>query len=96
MNPVVLQQPRRVLFGVGTAARILEELVAADRKKIFVVSSPTAARHNEALFAGWRTAGLAVEVNATVSREPEIALFESVVAAARAFGFRRWSQLLSQ
>jgi alcohol dehydrogenase class IV len=82
---VVLQQPRRVLFGVGCAQRAVDELTAAGRKRIFVVSSPTAARHNEALIAGWRAAEMTVEVSTAVNREPEIALFEAVVAAARSF-----------
>ena len=85
MNPIVLQQPKRVFFGVGSAQHVAEELAAAGRKRIYVVSSPTAARHNADLVATWRTAGATVEVNDTVNREPEIALFESVLAAARAF-----------
>jgi alcohol dehydrogenase class IV len=85
MNVVILQQPKRVVFGAGCAARTTEELTLAGRKRVFVVSSPTAARHNAGLMEAWRAAGLTIEVNATVNREPEIALFESVVAAARAF-----------
>jgi alcohol dehydrogenase class IV len=73
------------LFGVGCAQRAVDELAAAGRKRIFVVSSPTAARHNEPLITAWRTAGMTVEVNTTTNREPEIALFETVLAAARAF-----------
>src|SRR5678815_2810174 len=71
MNPVILQQPRRVFFGVDCAARSAEELVQANRKKIFVVSSPTAARHGKALFDSWRARGANVVVNDAVSREPE-------------------------
>ena len=85
MIPVVLQQPRRVHFGAGCAQRSADEFAAAGRKRLFVVSSPTAARHNVALIAAWRGAGATVEVNDTVNREPEIALFESVLASARAF-----------
>src|SRR5581483_2256652 len=62
-----------------------EEFAAAGRKRIFVVSSPTAARQNAALVAAWRASGAAVEVNDASNREPDIALFESVLAAARAF-----------
>jgi alcohol dehydrogenase class IV len=86
MNPVILQQPKRVMFGDGCAGRITDEFAGAGRRRIFVVSSPTAARHGAELFNVWRTTGAAVEVNDTVNREPEIALFESVLAAARAFG----------
>src|SRR5581483_7906675 len=85
MTPVLLQQPKRVFFGVDCAQRSAEEFAAAGRKRIFVVSSPTAARQNAALVAAWRASGAAVEVNDASNREPDIALFESVLAAARAF-----------
>jgi alcohol dehydrogenase class IV len=85
MKIVVLQQPRRVLFGVGCAQHAIDELKAADRKRVYVVSGPTAARNSQPLIAAWRAAGLAVEVNDAVNREPDIALFENVLASARAF-----------
>jgi alcohol dehydrogenase class IV len=84
-NTVILQQPRRVLFGPGCAQSACDEFTAAGRKRIFVVSSPTAARNTSALITAWRAAGIAVEVNDTVNREPEIALFEAVLATARSF-----------
>ncbi len=85
MNLVILQQPRRILFGTGCAASVADELAAAGKRRLYVVSSPTAARHSADLIAAWRTRFEAVAVNDTVSREPEIALFESVLAGARAF-----------
>src|SRR5258706_12606522 len=85
MSTVILQQPKRVLFGAGCAQRVTDELTAAGRKRIFVVSSPTAARHNQPLVTAWRGAGMAVEVNDAVNCEPEIALFETVLTAAQAF-----------
>lgn len=85
MNTVVLQQPKRVLFGAGCAARSAEEFAFAGHQRLYVVSSPRAARFNSGLIAAWRAGGATVEVNDTVNREPEIALFEAVLAAARAF-----------
>ena len=84
MTTVVLQQPKRLLFGAGCAARSAEEFALAGRKRLYVVSSPSAARHNAGLIAAWR-GGAAVEVNDSVNREPDIGLFEAVLAAARAF-----------
>lgn len=85
MNIVTLQQPKRIVFGADCAVRVADELVQAGRKRVYVVSSPTAAKHNTWLIDAWRARGMAVEVNDTVNREPEIALFEAVVAAARKF-----------
>lgn len=85
MNTVVLQQPKRVLFGAGCASQSVEEFSRAGRKRLYVVSSPSAARHNAALVAAWRGGGTAVEVNESVNREPDIGMFEAVLAGARAF-----------
>ena len=85
MNTVLLQQPKRIFFGAGCAQRCADEFSGAGLKRLLVVSSPTAARHSADLIATWRARGAAVEVNDSVNREPEVALFESVVAAARTF-----------
>ena len=83
---VILQQPKRIFFGVGCVERSVDELSAAGRRRVFVVSSPTAARHSQALFTKWRAVGIEVEVDDAVKCEPDIALFESVLDRARKFG----------
>lgn len=85
MTPVVLQQPKRVFFGVGCAGRAAAELADAGRSRLYVVSSPTAARMNAPLVDSWRARGLAVMIDDTVKREPDIGLFEAVLSRARAF-----------
>lgn len=85
MNPVILQQPKRILFGDGTSRLAPEEFSRAGWRRIFVVTSPQVAEAQPALLAAWRTAGLETAVCAMVDREPEIALFEAVMDAARAF-----------
>jgi alcohol dehydrogenase class IV len=85
MNTVVLQQPRRLLFGSGCLQRSAEEFALAGRHRLFVVTSPQVAAALPAVFAPWRAAGLVVEVCDLIDREPEIALFEKVLGAARAF-----------
>ncbi|MDR0901378.1 MAG: iron-containing alcohol dehydrogenase [Opitutaceae bacterium] len=87
MDTVVLQQPRRLLFGCGCAQQIPGELAAAGHRRAFVVSATPvlASPAIAALLDSWRAAGLALEIAPPVDREPEIALFENVLAAARAF-----------
>ncbi len=85
MNTVVLQQPRRLLFGTDCLQRSAEEFALAGRHRLFVVTSPQVAAALPGVFVPWRAAGLAVEVCELVDREPEIALFEKVLAAARTF-----------
>jgi len=85
MNTVVLQQPKRLLFGPGCIGKSPDEFKLAGWSRIFVVTSPQVSTAQSGLFALWRAAGLAVEVFGGVDREPEIALFEGVLAAAREF-----------
>jgi alcohol dehydrogenase len=85
MNPVILQQPRRLLFGKGTSLQVPDELQRHGWTRVFVVTSPQVAAAQEAGLTGWGTAGLQVGVCPLVDREPEIALFEAVLEAAREF-----------
>lgn len=84
MMPVILQQPRRILFGDGTSRTAADEFKRAGWSRLFVITSPQVAAAQASLFAAWQAAGLTVDVCSLVDREPEIALFEQVAAAARA------------
>jgi len=85
MNTVILQQPKRLIFGPGCAQRCAEEFTLAGRKRLFVVTGPHVAKATTGLVDSWRAAGFVVEVCNHVNREPETALFEEVVALARKF-----------
>jgi alcohol dehydrogenase len=85
MKPVILQQPQRILFGEGSSRSAPAEFTQRGWRRIFVVTSPHVAEAQGGLLAAWRAAGLEVGVCARVDREPEIALFEAVLAEARAF-----------
>src|SRR4051812_30418167 len=85
MNTVVLQQPKRLLFGIGSVERCVEEFKAAGRKRLFVVTGPNVAKAMAPVVESWRAAGLELEVCSRVNREPETALFEEVVGLARAY-----------
>ncbi len=84
MNPVILQQPKRLIFGDGASRAAPGEFLRQGWRRIFVITSPQVSSLQAALFAGWRGAGLLVEVCELVDREPEIALFGRVLDAARA------------
>ena len=85
MSVVILQQPKRLFFGPDCAARAAEEFSLAGLRRLYVVSSPSASRHCAGLLEAWRSSGVTMEINTSVNREPEIALFESVLADARRF-----------
>jgi alcohol dehydrogenase class IV len=85
MNTVILQQPKRLIFGDGSSRGAPAEFELQGWKRIFVITSPQVADMQASLFEGWRTAGLQVEIYSAVDREPEITLFEQVLDASRAF-----------
>lgn len=85
MNTVILQQPRRLLFGLGCIQRSPEEFTLAGKRRIFVVTSPQVAAAQSAVLEQWKSAGLSVGLCQLVDREPEIALYEQVLALARDF-----------
>jgi len=84
MNTVILQQPKRLIFGTGCIQQSATEFKNSGWSRLFVVTSPQVAAAQSSLFDLWRGAGLIVEVFSGVDREPEIALFEEVIAASRA------------
>lgn len=84
MNPLILQQPKRIIFGDGASREAPAEFARQGWSRLFVITSPQVAAAQAALLAAWRDAGLVVEVCPLVDREPEIALFAAVLAAAQA------------
>ena len=85
MNTVILQQPKRLIFGTGCIQQSADEFKNAGWSRLFVITSPQVAAAQAELFAGWRAAGFSVEVFSAVDREPEVALFEQVLGVARPF-----------
>src|SRR5689334_1986513 len=85
MHTIILQQPKRILFGIGCIKQSADEFKNAGWNRLFVITSPQVADAQPGLFELWRGRGLNVEVFRGVDREPEIALFEQVLAAGRAF-----------
>jgi len=81
--PVILQQPRRIIFGDGSIRQTVDELALLGVKRVFVVTSPRAAAAGGEGIEAWRKAGFDVAVNASVAREPAIQDFETVLAEAR-------------
>ena len=84
MNPVILQQPKRLLLGSGCIRQSASEFQLSGWKRLFVISSPQVSAAQTGLFETWRSAGLDVDIFQGIDREPEVALFDQVLAAARA------------
>lgn len=85
MNSILLQQPARVLFGIGAVNSAPDIFAEAGWRRLFVVASGHIVQQRQEVLDSWQAAGCEIEVCVEVDREPEIALFEKVLARAGAF-----------
>lgn len=83
MKPIVLQQPKRIAFGDGVSGQCIEDLRLAGYRHAFIVSSSPLRPLFEDFASRLQAAGLAATLYPTVDKEPDIALFNSCLAAAR-------------
>jgi alcohol dehydrogenase class IV len=84
MRIVTLQQPPILSFGQGSVGTARTALERWRSRRIFVVTSPRAGNSVASAAAEW--ASLAqVQTFSEVDREPDLALFQRVLDAARAF-----------
>ena len=85
MNIVILQQPKRLIFGDASIREAAAEFQRHGWNRLFVITSSAVGALQSPVFQSWRDAGMALEVCTAVDREPEIALFEQVMSSARGF-----------
>ncbi len=84
MNVVTLQQPKRIVFGVGSAPRAAEELTAMGTRRVLLVTSPPVVPVAKAFLDAAATAGVDVTVHDRIDREPTVAMFRRTVEQAKA------------
>src|SRR5437899_1317056 len=82
---VQLAQPRRIVFGDGSALRCAEEIAELRLRRVFVLTSPSVRAATAPLVAQLRAQGATVEIFSGAQPEPTIAHFNAVLAPARAF-----------
>lgn len=86
MKPITIQQPRRFVFGDGCLRQCLEDLQEAGYRKLFIVSSPPLQVTLDEVKTSWEEAGGELAIYDRIEKEPDIATFETVRQASRAFG----------
>ena len=71
MNPLILQQPKRLFFGSGCVSGAAAELNAASRKRVFLITSEgVPAEMAQAQMKTWKAEGLEVGMFLGTDREP--------------------------
>ena len=87
MNPLTLQQPKRILFGSETFKQTPTEVSLAGGRRVFIVTTGFLLGTAEELAADLRAGGLEAGIFSEIETEPDIDLFKKVLEAGKAFGF---------
>lgn len=86
MNPLILQQPKRLFFGPGCVAGAAEELNAASRKRVFVITSEgVPAEMAQVQMESWKGEGLEAGMFVGMDREPDLTDFHQALQAVQAY-----------
>ena len=85
MRTITLIQPRKLMFGLGCAQHVVDDVLAHGLRRVFFVSSEPILPLVEPLVGAFSGAGAAVEVYGDINAEPSITVFERVLGAARAY-----------
>ncbi len=83
MRTVTLQQPRRIVFGSGSACEAAEYVISRGWRRVVVVTSPPVVPVAEAFLGAVSQAGASVTVHEGVDREPTVGMFDAAIAQAR-------------
>ena len=87
MNPIILQQPRRILFGSDTFKQTPAEVDLVGGRRVFVVTTGFLLEQARSLVADLRAKDIAAEIFSGIEIEPDIGLFKQVLEAGRTFDF---------
>ncbi|MEZ5275132.1 MAG: iron-containing alcohol dehydrogenase [Opitutaceae bacterium] len=87
MNPIILQQPRRILFGSDTFKQTPAEVDLVGGRRVFVVTTGFLLEQARSLVADLRAQDIAAEIFSGIEIEPDIGLFKQVLEAGRTFDF---------
>jgi alcohol dehydrogenase class IV len=81
--PITMHLPRTLAFGAGCLAQCAAEVARHQRRRVFVVRSPSTRVLGEPLYAGLRELGCEVHVWDGIAHEPAVADFHHALIAAR-------------
>ena len=86
MNPIILQQPARIVLGEGAADRFAEELLAHGFRKLFLMTAPPIRPLIAGIVSTIEAAGTEVCIYDRITAEPALDEVLAIIDEARAFG----------
>jgi alcohol dehydrogenase class IV len=81
---IVIQQPRRLVFGNGCVSQFVEDFAASGLRKAFIITAPPILPHVEPLIDSLKKKGTTVSIWDAISSEPTIDMFEDARRAGQA------------
>jgi alcohol dehydrogenase len=85
MRPITLLLPPRLVFGNGCIKQFASDILTLDFNRVYIVSAPQILPLYESVNAEIQDKGIDVRIDTSITREPTIELFNSVMEAARAY-----------
>jgi alcohol dehydrogenase class IV len=83
MNPAILQQPARIVFGNGCAPQCADFLAQHSAKRVLLVTSKSVRLQLGHIVAALETKGMIVGESRAVPAEPSVTFFEQALTEAR-------------
>jgi len=87
VNTIVLQQPRRILFGNGSFEQTPAEVAQTGGSRVYIITTSFLLTQAETLAENLQKHGLKTQIFSDIETEPDIALFTRVLESGRAFDF---------
>jgi alcohol dehydrogenase class IV len=87
VNTIILQQPRRILFGNGSFEQTPAEVAQTGGSRVYIITTGFLLTQAETLAENLQEHGLETQIFSDIETEPDIALFTRVLELGRAFGF---------
>jgi alcohol dehydrogenase class IV len=85
MRKINILQPSKISFGLGCISECIDDVTARGLKRIFILTIAPLLNQLAPLVDRLQQAGCAVQLDTSITLEPTISMFETVLVAARAF-----------
>jgi alcohol dehydrogenase len=85
MRPITLLLPPRLVFGNGCIKQFASDFLTLDFNRVYIISAPQILPLYESAKAEIQDKGIDVRIDTSITREPTIELFNSVMEAARVY-----------
>ncbi len=85
MRTIVLQQPRKLVFGNGCISNFVQDILSWNYKKIFLITAPEIVPLFRDNIDSLKQKGVQVEINDSIQSEPSIEMLQATLGSARAY-----------